>query len=168
MTWQTYRELGGIEGALAASADAVLAEYYTTEQREALRQLLVRLIQPGEGSADTRRRVRLDDLVPAGASLDTIQSLVKPLADARLLTTSRDNITKAETVEISHEALIRAWPTFRRWIDEARADLRFRLQLEEAAKEWEARNKDASVLYRGAKFVETRERLTFNKVVLSR
>jgi Novel STAND NTPase 1 len=125
MTWEAYRSLGGIEGALAARADAILAEHYKPEQQEQLRRLLLRLVQPGEGVADTRRRVRLDDLVPASSSVDAVQALLKPLTDERLLTTGRDAASGAETVEVSHEALIRAWPTFGRWIADARADLRF-------------------------------------------
>jgi hypothetical protein len=135
MTWDAYRSLGGIEGALAARADAILAEHYKPEQQDELRRLLLRLVRPDEGVADTRRRVRLDDLVPASSSVDAVQALLKPLTDERLLTTGRDTASSDETVEVSHEALIRAWPTFGRWIADARADLPFQLQLEDAATE---------------------------------
>ena len=111
MTWDSYRRLGGVEGALAARADAILAERYTVEQRDELRQVLLRLVQPGEGAADTRRRVRFDQLVPAGESLETLYALLKPLIDERLLTSGRDGANGEESVEVSHEALIRVWPT---------------------------------------------------------
>ena len=88
MTWADYRALGGVEGALAARADAILNERYTIEQQAELRQLLLRLVQPDEGSADTHRRVRLADLVPAGMSLEAVQLLLQPLVDARLLVTT--------------------------------------------------------------------------------
>src|SRR5262249_39667711 len=106
MTWVAYRSLGGLEGALAARADAILADYYTPAQQADLRQLLLRLVQPGEGVADTRRRVRLVDTVPSGASLAIIQTLLKPLVDERLITTGHDAASDEDTVEISHEALI--------------------------------------------------------------
>jgi WD40 repeat protein len=149
MTWAVYRELGGVEGALAARAETILAERYTADQHVALRQVLVRLVQPGEGAADTRRRVRLDDLVPSGDSPDSLYTLLKPFIDERLLTSGRDSASDEETLEVSHEALIRAWPTFGRWIGEARADLRLQLQLEEAAQEWQANDENTDLLWHG-------------------
>jgi WD40 repeat protein len=149
MTWQAYRELGGVEGALAARADALLGERYNPEQQNELRQVLLRLVQPGEGVADTRRRVRLDELVLAGKSFEELYHLLKPLIDERLLTSGRDETDGEETIEVSHEELIRAWPTFERWINEARADLRFQLRLEEAAQDWEANNRNSELLWSG-------------------
>ena len=40
-------------------------------------------------------------------------------------------------VEVSHEALIRAWPRLRGWIEESREDLRTRQRISRAAAEWE-------------------------------
>jgi hypothetical protein len=89
LTWQAFNGLGRVDGALAARADTILKERYSTpEAQDKLRRVLLRLVQPGEGAADTRRRVRLDDLAPAGSGIDGVQALLKPLADARLLTTS--------------------------------------------------------------------------------
>jgi hypothetical protein len=93
--------------------------------------------------------VRFDQLVPAGESLETLYALLKPLIDERLLTSGRDGANGEETVEVSHEALIRVWPTLGRWIDEARADLRFQLQLEEDAQEWQTNEGDTDLLWRG-------------------
>ena len=56
VTWDTYRQLGGVEGALAAHADAILQEKYDPEQREALHHLLLKLIQPIEGAVVRSRR----------------------------------------------------------------------------------------------------------------
>jgi hypothetical protein len=81
MTWDVFHALGGVEGALAAQADTILSARYTADQQAELRQMLLRLVQPGEGTADTRRRARLDDLVPAGQSVDELHALLKPLTD---------------------------------------------------------------------------------------
>ena len=62
----------------------------TSEQRDAIREVLLRLVQPGDGSADSRRRVPLRDLVPAGSTVGVVQSLITPLVNARLLTTGRE------------------------------------------------------------------------------
>jgi WD40 repeat protein len=154
MNWAAYRALGGVEGALAARADQILSEHYSPEQQAGLRQILLRLVHPGEGAADTRRRARLEDLAPAGESLDAVQLLLKPLIDERLLTTGQDSASGEETVEISHEALLHAWPTFGRWISEARADLRFQLELEEDAEEWQDADRSDELLWRGLRLAE--------------
>jgi WD40 repeat protein len=157
MTWEAYRRLGGVEGALAARADALLHEHYTAEQQNELRQVLLRLVQPGEGVADTRRRVCLDELVLAGRSFEELYTLLKPLIDERLLTSGRDETNGEETIEVSHEALIRAWPTLGHWINEARVDLRFQLRLEEAAQEWEANNRNSELLWSGLRLSQAKE-----------
>jgi sugar lactone lactonase YvrE/energy-coupling factor transporter ATP-binding protein EcfA2 len=149
-TWAAFRAIGGVEGALAAKADAILKQKYTTpEQRDAVRNVLLRLVQPGDGVADTRRRVLLNDLVPAESSLEALQTLLQPLTNERLITTGRDLVSGAETVEVSHEALIRAWPTLSTWIGEARTDLRLQIQLDEAAHEWHKGEQPDDLLWNG-------------------
>jgi WD40 repeat protein len=157
MTWEAYRELGGVEGALAARADAILQEHYTPEQQNELRQVLLRLVQPGEGAADTRRRMPLEQLVPVNRTPEELDLLLKPLIDERLLTTGRDITNNEETVEISHEQLINAWPTFKRWINEARNDLRIQRRLEEATQEWEANARNTELLWSGLRLSQAKE-----------
>jgi len=150
MTWAAFDTLGGVEGALAARADGILKEHYPTEaQQDRLRKVLMQLVKPGEGAADTRRRVRLDDLAPAGGTLAEVQALLKPLVDERLLTTSVDPTSGVESVDVAHEALIRAWPTFGTWINAARDDLRLQIQLGEAAQEWRQSDENTDFLWGG-------------------
>ena len=68
------------------------------------------------------------------------------LADARLVTTSGEGDVR---VEVAHEALIRAWPRLRGWIDVSRDDLRTRQRISRAASEWDDGAGDGS-LWRGA------------------
>ncbi len=157
MTWDAYRELGGVEGALTARADAILQDHYTPEQQNELRQVLLQLVQPGEGAADTRRRMPLEQLVPVNRSPEELDLLLKPLIDERLLTTGRDITNNEETVEISHEQLINAWPTFKRWINEARNDLRIQRRLEEASHEWEANARNTELLWSGLRLSQAKE-----------
>jgi WD40 repeat protein len=156
LTWDAYRKIGGVEGALAARSDQILEERYTPQQRETLRQTLLRLVQPGEGAADTRRRVPLTDLASNANAIAEVQTLLKPLIDERLLTSGRDDQAQAETVEVTHEALLRAWPTLGKWISDARADLHFHLQLEEAAKEWQASGENAELLWSGLRLANAK------------
>jgi len=162
LTIRTYREIGQIEGALQRKADAVYGTF-TDEQKELCRRVFLRLVQPGEGSEDTRRRASLRELLPnnpeqAGA----VQAIISRLADpeSRLLTTERQQTASGEaTLEVAHEALIRGWPQLRKWIETDRAGHRTQLRLAEAAKEWA----DAGVetkegtLYTGARLAVTSE-----------
>jgi hypothetical protein len=167
MTWATYRGLGGVEGALGSRADALLHERYSLAQQDELRHILLRLVQPGEGTTDTRRRVSLADLALDGAPLEAVEALLQPLVDERLLVISSDtspqdsstsndeDATTDDTksgsvvVEVAHEALIRAWPKLGLWIADARADLRFQHQVGEAARDWMMHHEDASLLWSG-------------------
>ena len=70
----------------------------------------------------------------------------------RLLAFDRDPLTRSPTVEISHEALLREWKRFGRWIDDARDDLRARRRLDVAADEWHDRDQDPDFVFTGAQF----------------
>lgn len=155
-----YRELGGVQRAIARTADDL---YDTLQQgeRDRVRDIFVRLTRLGEDSLqgderrDTRRRVRMDELVPAGQSPAEVIALVKRLADARLVVTNRDALSGKDEVEVGHEALIRYWPRLRQWLDEDRAKLRLREGIREAALEWESKGRDENLLvHRGSRLEE--------------
>lgn len=155
MTWEAFRALGGVEGALAAQADELLKRHYAEAQLERLRGVLVRLVQPGQ--PDTRKRVPLDELLPAGMAPDELRALLRPLIDERLLTSASDPAGGAELIELTHEALITAWPTLGRWLQQAGADLRFQSQLADAAKEWHAGARNAGLLWSGLRLSNAEE-----------
>jgi WD40 repeat protein len=155
LTLEGYRESGGVRGAIAQRADEVL-QSLAPRQQELARRMFLRLTQPGVGTEDTRRRVARSEIV-GGSADDGFARLFRRLVDARLLTTSRDETTGGEVVEVAHEALIRGWPRLQSWIDEDRAGLRTHRQLTEAAQEWERHGHDASGLYRGARLAEALE-----------
>ncbi|MGV9311810.1 nSTAND1 domain-containing NTPase [Streptomyces sp. NPDC003691] len=154
MTVAAYRRTGGIRGAVAASAERVYG-HLDAPGRATARQLLLCLVQVGDavrepetggdgGHHDTRRRVgheRLRALLPDPERADGV---LAAFAGARLLSLG------AEGVEITHEALLHAWPRLRRWIDADRAGLRGRQRLVEAAEAWEKAGRDPALLYRGA------------------
>ena len=45
------------------------------------------------------------------------ESIIQKLANASLLTTEGDLTNRDTFVEVAHEALIREWPTLRRWLE---------------------------------------------------
>ncbi|MFI6323093.1 hypothetical protein ACIBG8_36575 [Nonomuraea sp. NPDC050556] len=137
LTVAGYRETGGIHGALAATADRTLA---AVGDRRAARALMRRLVHVGEGMEDTRRRVDRDLMLA-----DVPAEVVEAFAAERLVTVDEEH------VQLTHEALIHAWPTLRAWIDEDRAGALVEQHLLDAALAWERDHRDPSGLYRGAR-----------------
>lgn len=153
LTLESYAESGGVRGAIARTAEAVYAGQFSPEQQQVARSIFLRLTEPGEGTQDTRRRATLSELPPAGDPLgrERVNAVLQALVDARLVTVGEG------TVEVAHEALIREWPTLRRWLDDSRASLRIHRRLTEAALEWQRFARDESLLYRGLRLAEANE-----------
>jgi WD40 repeat protein len=151
-----YREIGGVQGALAKRADDVYGTL-TAEEQEYTRRVLLRLVGMREGQEATRRRAALDELITLSEERDPVEKVVQRLTDARLLTTTQDEETGQRVVDISHEVLIRGWPRLREWLEEGREDLLTRQRLREAAAEWERGERHESYLYRGARLAKVME-----------
>ena len=148
LTLNGYRRIGGVSGALARRAEH-LYDALEVQGRIACRQLFLRLVTLGEGTEDTRRRVRRSEL--AAAELASADAVIDAFGRHRLLSFDRDPASREPTVEIAHEALLRAWTRLRGWIDEARDDLRTRDALAASAAEWNDAGRDESFLLRGAR-----------------
>lgn len=152
-----YRAIGKIQGAIAKRADEEF-QRLPAEQQLIARRALVRLVNPGEGREDTRRRADLDEL---GANAAAV---VKTLTARRLLVTGRDAASGKETVEVTHEALIQRWPTLKQWVDLDRAFLRSYHRIKEGADDWEVHEKDVSLLLPpGRRLEEGRDLLKTHK-----
>lgn len=156
LTLEAYRESGGVDGAIAARADAIW-ESLDEGERAIVRRIMLRLTQPGDGTEDTRRHAAMSELITSANEVEAVESVVRTLADARLLMTGMDEQSGEDVVDVSHEALIRGWPRLRRWIDEDRVGLRVHRRLTEAAQEWQRMNRDEGLLYRGARLAQTSE-----------
>ena len=144
LTVEAYRETGGVSSAVAQSADAV-ADGTADADRPLLRNVFLRLTEIGDDVEDTRRRVRVEELVPQGTSAVTVRTLLDRLAEARLVTLD------AGTAEVAHEVLIRRWPTLRRWLEEDREGIRLHRRLSDAARLWDAAGREPTDLYRGTR-----------------
>jgi WD40 repeat protein len=156
LTLEAYRQIGGVEGALARRADEVYASLSPEEQSIA-RRVLLRLTQPGEGTEDTRRRASMTELAGRAGEREAVERVVGALTDARLLTAGTDTRSNEQWVDVSHEALIRGWPRLRGWLEEDRAGLRTHRRLTEAAQEWQRLERDPDALFRGARLAEATE-----------
>jgi serine/threonine protein kinase len=140
----SYDRLGGVAGALAGHADAVLAGMSTGDQALA-RLVLERLVTHER----TRAVVRLDELCSAAREPEAIERVVQHLASARLLVVESSSEEETVLVELIHESLIEGWPTLRRWLDEHREDVELLARLRVAAKQWMASGRAEGLLWRG-------------------
>ncbi|MEM7287292.1 MAG: hypothetical protein AAF480_13145, partial [Actinomycetota bacterium] len=143
MRIDTYRELGGVPGALANRAEE-LFESADDDDRNAIQTLFTRLVTPGEGADDTRRKAPRSELAAAAHLIDGYGA-------ARLLSFDRDPASREPTVEVAHEALIRSWPRLRSWIDEDRDGLRILRHMTTTARDWNERGRPEAELYRGGR-----------------
>ncbi|MCK2241418.1 MULTISPECIES: helix-turn-helix domain-containing protein [unclassified Crossiella] len=149
LTVAGYRATGGIRGAVAAAAEQVFTQL-DEDARQAARRLLLRLVRVGADGEDTRRRVPREQLT-AGGRQDPALVAMEAFATARLLVLDHD------TVELTHEALVRAWPRLREWIDTDRAGLRARQRLGEAVDAWVGHDRAAALTYRGIALATAQE-----------
>ncbi len=144
LTLAGYHATGGIGRAIANTAELVLNRFDDRE-RDLARALLLDLVRIGDGADDTRRRQRLSELLANTTEPDRMRHVLDALAapDARLITIDETHVA------ITHEALLRAWPTLRAWIDGDRARQIVRQRIEDDANTWHDAGRDADHLYRG-------------------
>jgi DNA-binding SARP family transcriptional activator len=142
-----YEAVGGIRTAIATLADEAVSMLSEAEQRMA-RRLLLRLADTNDQGVLVRRRATREELsFAAGGAPRALAMLV----DARLVTAD------ANTVEVTHEALLREWPRLRGWLDEDAHGQRLRRHLAPASLAWLAGGRDPADLYRGARLAAAEE-----------
>lgn len=146
LTHEAYQELGGVKGAISKRAQDVFDQLNQKEKGVAKR-IFLRLVQPGEGFEDTCRRTSLNELKTGMHSNTAAENVVQKLTENRLIT--KDSTDSEEQVDVAHEALIRSWPTLRKWIDEDREFLKLHRRLGGQAQEWLQNDKNTAYLYRG-------------------
>jgi hypothetical protein len=140
-TWE-HRQDRTLTVAGYQATEAMFQEFGPAGQQAARRLLLLRMVQIGDGVADTRLRADRDTLIAHSPDPAAASAVFDAFAHARLITADED------AAEITHEALLRAWPRLRGWIDADRAGLYVHQQLTEAAQSWHRDGRPASALYR--------------------
>lgn len=142
LTAEGYRATGGIDHAIAETAERVFARMDDAGRHEA-KVMFLRLVKIGASSAeDARRPVARSDLI---AGSEVAPAVLDEFVASRLLTSAR------EAIQITHEALLSAWPRLKGWLDEDRAGHLVRQEIEDNAAGWERVRGDTSLLYRGAR-----------------
>jgi WD40 repeat protein/transcriptional regulator with XRE-family HTH domain len=152
MTVADYTATGGIRGAIAATAETVF-DGLDDRQRNIARRLFQRLVQVGEHAVDIRRHVSYAEIFPEGRNEEAaaVNEILDLFVEQRLITAD------ADSVHLTHEALLATWPRLGDWIDADRAGLRTYSQLVRDARVWHEAGCDPGVLYRGSRLAVARE-----------
>lgn len=166
LTLEMYRALGGIDGAVTTRAEE-LYEQLDEEPRSITRQLFLRLVVIGEDDAWGRRRMLAAELTSLDMDMVALHEVIERYARHRLITLDRDPATGSPTVEVAHEALLREWGRLRRWIDEAREDVRLHAALNSAATEWRAARRSPDYLLTGSRLERYERWATTAKLALT-
>jgi tetratricopeptide (TPR) repeat protein len=142
LTIESYRRLGGVEGALARRAEQTFSAL-TPAHQAALDPVLRALVGVSVGEIDTvtRYRASLEPLRGTPAQCPLIDAFV----EARLFVTDRSD-DGTPLLFVAHEALLQKWPRCRAWIDDNRKFLRTRTRLTAAAAEWHAHDRNIGFL----------------------
>ncbi|WP_370947512.1 hypothetical protein AB5J62_08105 [Amycolatopsis sp. cg5] len=150
LTVQGYQDAGGIQHAIATTADRVYDSLDDTG-RHVARALFLRLIRIGDGIEDVRRSVSRTGLLAASADPAVTSAVLAVFTQARLLTQRED------TVEVTHEALLTSWPRLRGWIGADRDWLRAHQQIADDTESWRRAGRDVSLLYGGTRLAVARQ-----------
>lgn len=135
VTVADYKAAGGLRGAVQQSAEMAYADLGDA-QRELARRMFLRLVSVDEDVITTKRRIDRAELPDDTAVLEGFVS-------RRLITVDEAH------VEISHDALLTAWPRLAEWVAADHAGLLVHRRLTRAAKEWQANGNDTQLLLRG-------------------
>ncbi len=154
LTEKSYREIGGIVGALASHADEVVSTVarLSGQAQTIVRAIFLRLVTPER----TRVMASMGELRELHPDAEEVERILSHLIDARLLVVQSGNESQGATVEIVHDSLIHSWPMLRRWLDDSEDDAAFLSELRTAARQWQSRNRPQGLLWRGESMEEAR------------
>ncbi len=147
-----YLMLGGIQEAVSRTADGFYRNLPDDAQRRRVKNIFLRLVRAADEKDtpdETRRRARIEDLIPAGEVQRLTLQFVQDLEDRYLV------VVDGQIVEVAHEALIRHWPSMRLWVSAYRSDLLRRQEVGAAARAWvENERRPDHLVHRGERLIE--------------
>ncbi|PTL82849.1 serine/threonine protein kinase [Vitiosangium sp. GDMCC 1.1324] len=147
LTHAHYERLGGVGGALAQQAEALL-DGLGEEGRERARGMILSLVRTGRGVPDTRRPRSRREVLAAGGDDARAEEVLLRLsglshgtpreapAGLRLLLLSGGASATEQRVELAHELLLYRVRSIASWIEEERTRLERHADLEAAAHVW--------------------------------
>ncbi|HSC19533.1 MAG TPA: TIR domain-containing protein [Rhizomicrobium sp.] len=139
---QYEQEFGGLQGAITAAVDVAfsaarrdpaLPQIHSQLEALARAAFIPALVYLEGASSEPRRRVEPFDALP-----ESTKPLVRHFVDQRLLVCHKTIVEgrETDTVEVTHEAILRQWPALRSWIAEERSALHALEAARAAAMDW--------------------------------
>ncbi|OYW98771.1 MAG: hypothetical protein B7Z14_13925, partial [Bosea sp. 32-68-6] len=162
LTFAAYRELDGVEGAIASRAEEEFAALPTAEQESfpLVFAALVNLAELRSLERPVRRRAPLADFKTSRA-----RAFADQFVAARLFVRETD-AAGAASISVAHEALFSHWTRLKGWIDTNRDLLRIRGRVELAAARWLGENHAGDLLLReGRLLAEARELMVHRNMI---
>ena len=155
LTLETYRTMGGVDGALSRKAE-YLYESLSDSEQEAARQVFLRLVTLTDTHTRTRRRVAAAELLSLDLTVTDLQAVLDAFGTQRLLTFDRNDVTGSPTVEVAHEAILHRWDRLAQWISDARTDVQSNATLRMLSDDWHAHDREAKYLLTGGRLEDYR------------
>ncbi|MDF5723664.1 MAG: hypothetical protein PUP91_25005 [Rhizonema sp. PD37] len=163
----TYRQLGGVRGALQQRVEEIYKDL-TDEEQLSAQHIFLRLVEIGgneesgtEWKPVRRRAMRFE----FHDSLE--KEVLALLIDQNLLVSNHQPHSEVSTVEIAHEALLTSWPRLNDWIQENRQAIALRNRLNEDVARWQKTKADDE-LWSGSRLeqvLELRRNEAFNNIL---
>jgi DNA-binding winged helix-turn-helix (wHTH) protein/tetratricopeptide (TPR) repeat protein len=150
LTFATFRELGGLEGAISQRAEQVVAGFSEKQTASLSRVMSLVVVLSANEESITSRHAPWAALVN-----DEERQVVSALVESRLFVSDLKGDTPS--FGIAHEALLRRWPRLVEWAEAHRAALRVRGWLAQQAARWAAEGRpDDLLLSQGKRLTEAR------------
>ncbi len=152
LTRAAYEEIGGVAGALARHAEAVMDRIGAGQDvvREVFRNLVT--------AQGTRAVVDRDELLSVFPEKRVAEGVLRELIDARLVTSyevqGREGEASRHRVEVVHESLLKAWPRLVWWQTQDEEGAVLRDQLKQAAHLWDEKGRTDDLLWTGTAYQE--------------
>jgi WD40 repeat protein len=155
LTFEAYRSLGGVKGALAQRAESTFADLPLEVQQE-LPAIFRRLVTIGTLSDETPTALRVP-LARFAASPARMQ-FVRAFIGSRLFVSDLAE-DGAAVVRITHESLLARWQRLQRWLATDRELLSVKARVERAAARWLQEGRRADLLLTAGKPLDEAEQL---------
>jgi len=134
---KTYRELGGVRGALQQHVDQIYDDI-SEDEKTAIKQIFLRLVsmvdseEAGSAQKFVKKRAFQEDFEG-----DLVKrTLHKLVAQNLLVSNLESNDPQKPTVEIAHEILLSSWQLLKDWLEDNHQVIRIYQQLAEDAARW--------------------------------
>ena len=150
LTVAAYERLGGLHGTITREADAVLAAARREHREDDLRKALLEMARLSEDGSYARRPVDWET-----PEIQRVEPLLAQLVDRRVLVSRLEGDRRV--IEVAHEAIFRVWVPLRTWLENARAELLLKQQVERDAIAWREGGRRPDDLWRGGRLLQARD-----------